>query len=439
MALYRSISLAIILYLAATSAQAVSAQAESLSLKDALAKAVANNPLLTEGRLGVASSEQNVVSAFGKHYPRFSLDGNLTQRQDPFPYIPAQSAKTGPHFSDSFAFYTIQMSVPIYQGGQIVNGVALAEVRKQLQEQSLYFTRNEIIANSVNTYNKLLQLQKLKDASQSSVTALEEQVKNSRLSLELGRIARVDLLKVDVQLANERQRLLSLEESIITLAATLQYLMGEPPKGEVLPTLTSALDVPQLEADFVRALESAQLRRPEYLSAVEGVKEADFSRKITQGRFLPTVSAVAGYLDQFGFNPWYKEANWFTGINLSIPIFDKPLLADLSRDRIQKERSQARLTAVGNQIRLDIQTGLTSLRESKKRIEVAQGVLGQAQESFRIEQEKYNSGAGVMVDLLLAQSAEVNAVANYTQSLYDYNAAVVAYRRATGTLEEYLQ
>ncbi len=434
MALYLRISLAFILFLAATSAQA-----ETLSLKDALARAVANNPLLTEGRLGVASSEQSVVSAFGKHYPRFSLDANLTERQDPFPFIPAQSAKTGPHFSDSFALYAIQMSVPIYQGGQITNGVALAEVRKQLQEQSLYFTRNEIIANLVNTYNKLLQFQKLKDASQSSVAALEEQVKNSKLALELGRIARVDLLKVDVQLANERQRLLSLEESIITLAATLQYLMGELPDGNVLPTLTSALAVAPLDGDFAKALESAKGQRPEYLSALAGVKEAEFSRRVTLGRFLPTVSAVAGYLDQFGFNPWYKEANWFTGINLSIPLFDKPLLADLSRDRIQIERGQARLSAVENLVRLDIGTAITSLRESKKRIEAAEAVLTQARESFRIEREKYNSGAGAMVDLLLAQSAEVNAVANYTQSLYDYNAAVVAYHRATGTLEEYLR
>lgn len=432
---YRRISLAIMLCLAAAQAQA-----ESLSLKAALARAVANNPLLTEGRLGVASSEQSVVSAFGKHYPRLSLDGSLTLRQDPLPYIPAQSAQVGPHFSDSFASYAIQMTLPIYQGGQVMNGVALAEARKQLQEQSLDFTRNEIIANSVNTYNKLLQFQKLREASQSSVTALEEQVRNSQLALDLGRIARVDLLKAEVQLANERQRLFTLEESLSTLSATLRYLMGESPDGEASPTLlTDSLAVPALEGDFARGLESAKRQRPEYLSAVALVQEAQFSRKITRGRLLPALSAVAGYLDQFGFSPWHEEANWFTGVNLSVPLFDRPLLADLSRDRIQIERSQARLAAVENQIRLDIRIALTSLRESLKRIETAQGVLVQARESFRIEQEKYQSGAGVMVELLLAQSAEVNAVANHTQSLYDYNAAVVAYRRATGTLEEYLQ
>lgn len=413
--------------------------AASLSLKETVAKAVANNPLILEGRLGVAASEQSVSGAAGKHFPRFSLEANLTARQDPMPFIPAQSAKIGPHFSDNFAFYSIQMTLPIYQGGQIANGVTLAEVRKQLQEQSVSLTRNEIIANTVNTYNKLLQFGKLREASQSSVAALEEQVRNSRLALELGRIARVDLLKVEVQLANERQRLLSLEESLKTLAATLQYLMGEPPEGGMLSPPTDVLTQPPLQGDFVDALQSAKTRRPEYLTAVAGIRESELNKKIVRGKFLPTLNAVAGYLDQFSITPWYKEANWFAGVSLSLPIFEKPLFADLSREEIQKERTKARLSAVENLIRLDISTALTSVRESKKKIETADSVLTQARESFRIEQEKYNSGAGAIVDLLFAQSAEMNAVANYTQSLYDYNAAVVAYHRATGTLEEYLQ
>jgi outer membrane protein TolC len=44
-----------------------------------------------------------------------------------------------------------------------------------------------------------------------------------------------------------------------------------------------------------------------------------------------------------------------------------------------------------------------------------------------------------MVDLLLAQAAAINSAANYTQALFDYNAALVAYHRATGTLEDYLK
>jgi len=97
------------------------------------------------------------------------------------------------------------------------------------------------------------------------------------------------------------------------------------------------------------------------------------------------------------------------------------------------------LLAVENQLRLDLQTSLSSLKESKSRVLTAQKAIEQAEESFRIEQKKYASGAGAVVDLLFAQSAYVTAVANHSQSLFDYNAAIVAYRKVTGTLEDYLQ
>ena len=121
-----------------------------------------------------------------------------------------------PHFSDYYVSRAAQMTVPLYQGGQIVNGVDLAKVRKDIQEQGFSLTRYELIANTVNTYNKILQLQKLREASEASVNALEEQHKNAQLLFNVGRTARVDLLKVDVQLANEQQRLLTVDEALKT-------------------------------------------------------------------------------------------------------------------------------------------------------------------------------------------------------------------------------
>lgn len=419
---------------------AVPLQAEPLSLKASLSAALTANPLVAESRLGVEAGKQSVVSAEGKHYPRFSLDGNVTQRQDPLPYIPAQSPKIGPHFSDGFASYTIQMTLPFYQGGQVVNGVALARVRQQIQEDGLTLTKNDIIANTVITYDKLLQTQKFRESAQALVNALEEQRKNAQLLYDMGRIARVDLLKVEVQLADDRQRLFSLDEALANLAATLRYLMGERQEGLVAPiTLSDTLSQPDLIVDFTDALAKAHRLRPEYLITLESVKEAGLNYSIVRGKFLPTVYGFGGYLDQFGFNPSHKEANWFAGLNFTMPLFEKSLYADLSRERIQQERSEQRLAAVDNQIRLDIQTALSSLQESKNRIVTASKATEQAAESFRIEREKYQSGAGAMVDLLLAQAADLNAAANYTQALFDYNAALVAWRKATGTLEDYLK
>lgn len=416
------------------------AQAKPLSLQDAVHRALTNNPSVTESQLGVTSSEESVKSAWGRHLPRLSLDANYTARQDPFPYIPAQSSTIPARFSEEFASYTIALSVPVYQGGQIVNGVELGRVRKAIQEQGLAFTRNEIIANTVNTYNKILQLRQLSEASRSSLKALEEQYANAQLLFKVGRIARVDLLKVEVQVANERQRLLSLNAGIATATATLQTLMGDRAGNTVeVPVLTDSLTIPEIQGSFSESVSTALHQRPEYLSTVQGINESGLNRKLARGKLLPTISAYGGYLDQFGFQPWHKEANWFAGINLSVPLFDRSLYADLSRQRIEADRAQERLKAVGNQVSLEVRSALNSLEESRERIPVAEQAIAQSQEAYRIEQQRYQSGAGAVVDLLLAQAADIASASNYTQALYDYNAAVVAYRKAMGTLEEYLK
>lgn len=413
---------------------------DPLTLKECLTAALSNNPAVAEARLNVDAGEQGIASARGKYFPRVSLNANVTELEYPIPYIPAQSVTIPAHFSDYYASWTAQMTIPLYQGGQIVNGVDLAKVRKDMQEQGFSLTRYEIIANTVNTYNKILQLQKLREASQASVTALENQHKNAQLLFNVGRTARVDLLKVDVQLSNEQQRLLALDESLKTLAATLRFLMGgSSDAAPEVPVLAGPLEMPAVPPDFNDALAAARSGRPEYMIARAGVVEAELSKKVATGKMLPSVNALAGYLDQYGFNPRYDQGSWFVGATLSIPLFDRSLYADRARERIQQLRAEQRLKTVDNQLRLDIETASSSLMDSRSRVTTAEQVVEQADESFRIEQAKYKLGAGAMVDLLLAQAADVTAVANYTQSLYDYNAAVVAYRKATGTLEEYLK
>lgn len=417
-----------------------SSNSKKLSLRECLATALANNPTALESGLAIKSAEESLTSARGRHWPHLSLDSAFTGREQPFPYIQAQAVNIPPHFSDVYNSIGLTLTIPIYQGGQVSTGVSLAEVRRDIQILIAEQTKNDIIANTVNAYNKILQLQEFHKASEAQVKALEEQAKAARLLLDVGRVARVDLLKVEVQLANERQRLLSTDEALKTTSATLRYLMGEGPQADIpLPTLTDRLVAGHFNANFESGLNVAHERRPEYLSAKKAVEEAKLNRRLALGKLLPSINVFGSDTKWTGYNPRYSDTIWAAGVTLSMPLFDRSLYADLSREGIQMERASQRLIATENQIGLEISNAVASLRESRNRLAAAEKAVDQGEESFRIEKQRYDTGAGSMVDLLLAQAGWINAVANYTQALFDYNAAVVAYRKATGTLEEYLQ
>lgn len=415
------------------------ARAEGLTLHEAVSRAVANNPSLAEARAAVSVAEQGVVSAFGKHYPRLTFEASISQRQDPIPYIPAQRVNIPARFSDSYASLGPVLTVPFYQGGQVMQGVRLAEVRQRIQQDSAIITRNELIANTVATYNKILQLQALVAASQQAVAALEQQQANARLMFNLGRIARVDLLKVEVQKTNEAQRLLALQEGLKNGSTTLRALMGEavdPSSAQLI--LADRLEPGDKQVDFETGLALAK-SKPKFKLFTKAVEDADTSRKLAIGKLLPTLNGVAGYQQQYGFNPNYNDGVWYVGASLSLPIFDRSNYADVGRERLQKERAQQKLKAVENQIRLDLRVAMASLVESKKRIEATGMAVEQSRESFRIEQEKYGQGAGTMADLLLAQAAQSQAEANQTQALFDYNTALLDWHKASGDMEAYLK
>ena len=426
---------------AATTNMSTSVPAMALTLKACLHCALTNNPLMREAQSGVEAAGKGVQSAEGKHYPRLSLDGSMASRQDPIPYIPAQSSTIGPHFSDSYALFGPVLTIPIYQGGQISRNVELAKLRQRIQEDTLSLTRNDLIANTVNTYQKILQIRKLREASTTSVTALEEQRKNIQQLYDVKRAARVDLLKIEVQLANEKQRLLTLDESLTILASTLRSLMGQAAEGTVA-SLDLAGSLSQETApsvSFEDGLNTAHKQRPEYLIALKGAEEAKLNMKNASGKLHPSINAFAAYTDQMGFDPSYDQADWSVGISVSLPLFEKSLYSDMAKERVLHRKAVEHLEVLDHQIRLEIQIALSSLKDSKARIATVERVVEQADESFRIEQQKYKTGAGAMADMLLAQAADVTAAANYAQALFDYNAALVAYRRATGTMEEYLK
>jgi outer membrane protein TolC len=112
--------------------------------------------------------------------------------------------------------------------------------------------------------------------------------------------------------------------------------------------------MPDFTDDFSQRVANAERRRADMAMALLAVQEAGIQGNIVRGRLFPTVKSYVGYIDQFGFNPWYKEANWYAGINISLPLFEKSLYDDLGKERILQKKAEKRLQTLDNQISLDI-------------------------------------------------------------------------------------
>jgi outer membrane protein len=403
-----------------------------LTLKDCINIALKQSPLIKTSELDIDASSEGYKASRGAILPRLDLNASYLKENQDIPFIPAQSTKIPAKFSDEVYSWNISMKIPLYEGGRLWSQINVSSVEKEIQGLKRDFTIQDVIANVTNTFNKLLQLKELKSAYQKSVEALERQRENTSLLVKTGRAANIELLRIDVQLANERQNLIKTEEAMNRTKNTLAFLMGiKSIEGiEVSGSLEKNERLESVNVDeLIRA-------RPDVLLLEKRVAQSKIKVDIASSKRYPSVSLVGNYGNRAGSGMNDREEVWEAGVVASLNIFDGGITsAEIRRERILLEKAKEELRQAELRARLEIENALSLLKEAEERLKASEKAVAQSEEALRIEELKYKTGAGTITDVLLAQSAMSLSNANYYQALYDYNTAITEYKRAAGILE----
>jgi outer membrane protein TolC len=127
--------------------------------------------------------------------------------------------------------------------------------------------------------------------------------------------------------------------------------------------------------------------------------------------------------------------NWLGGIELQIDLFQGGAKrAALSRERALAEKIAALKQAANDAVRLEVRQAYCDQDSSRQQVEVARAAISQAQESLRINQDRYDSGLLTITDLLGAEEAARRSQADYWQALYQFHISFANLELASGTL-----
>jgi outer membrane protein TolC len=74
------------------------------------------------------------------------------------------------------------------------------------------------------------------------------------------------------------------------------------------------------------------------------------------------------------------------------------------------------------------------LQEAEKQIVVSQKVIEQAEENFRISEERYKERVATSTEVLEAQTLLTKAKSEYANALGDYNINLAKLQRAMGAI-----
>lgn len=123
--------------------------------------------------------------------------------------------------------------------------------------------------------------------------------------------------------------------------------------------------------------------------------------------------------------------DYSAGFSLTIPFRNRAQQADYVTDQLLLRQAELQLQRAINQVRLDVKTALTGLQQARTRHQAAVDTRVLAEQSLKAEQSRYLYGVSTVAlviqaqkDLAQFQSAEVQAMANYTHAKIAFDQAL---------------
>ncbi|MCD8569858.1 MAG: TolC family protein [Geovibrio sp.] len=187
--------------------------AHALTLDEAVNKALANNHEITEYRYLTEQKENQVSTARSPFLPQLDASYGYQRSNEDNKY---GSGKNQASSAD------VTVSYNLFRGGADSLNLRAAKSSLEAQKFMEESIRADVVLNVKKAFFSVLQAKKDVEAAKESVALLESQLKDARLTYEVGISPKNEVLKVEAELASQKQALLQAQSAENTLFLSLK-------------------------------------------------------------------------------------------------------------------------------------------------------------------------------------------------------------------------
>ena len=441
-------ALALATVFCATSAGIVDAEASEtkppelkLSLRDAIQAAVDNNVnvRLLKERIAAAQAHANTsfgallpnvsgyvsgrnqtvnLAAFGLPADRLSGLGLRRSVTDPFDVYDARATLVQNIFSLSL----------IQRWRAAKSGVDVASLETEV-------TKRDVMATVGLLYIEALRADEAVKARQADIDLAQQLVKLAKDRRAAGVATGLDVTREEVQLENDRQRLLVGQNEQESARLNLIRALGID--FEVRVVLTDELKfVPEQAQPPEQVLTIARQQRLELRAQEQRQRLAGLSLSSVTSERIPSLS-LAGDYGWIGVKPEDALATRSIGLTFSIPIFDggqrESRISEI-RSRVRQE--SIRMKDVSDQVNLEVRNALLTLESSTQQVAVAEKGLELSLKELNLAKDRFAAGLTTNIEVTNAQTSVARARDNQIEALFRFNASRINLARAKGEIEK---
>ncbi len=402
-----------------------------LSLKDAEALALKNNPAISVARLNALASEQVTRGVRSSLWPQAyanltAVDARNNSRitagalNNPIIYTRAAGGAT--------------VSQLITDFGHTTNLVASARLQAKAEAENAAATRQDVLLAVDQAFYSTLQAHAVLRVAEQTVASrqlLADQVSaltNSKLKSDL------DLSFANVNLAQAKLLYLDALNNVKASEAALSAILGYSTL-EIFELVNDADPLTQPPADVNQLIADAFAKRPEILALEFQSESAEKLHRAEHDQLYPTISALGAFGDSPVRDDRVYGPYGAVGVNVEIPVFNGFLYSAKSHEAdLRAQAATQRLMDLRNRISRDVRTSWLTASTAFDRVSVSEQLLAQANTALDLAQTRYKLGLSSIVELSQAQLQQTQAEIGSAQAGYEYRLALSVLRYQTSGL-----
>jgi outer membrane protein len=397
-----------------------------ISLAEAIQMAQQNSPQAIQAEGTERTSKAARVSAVGAILPNATLSaghvvqlgGGLTRLNQNGEQITVAQKPTNTT--------GLSLNMTLFDGGQRLYDLRTANYQIAAAEANRVAVKYNVALGVKQQYYAVLAAIESQDAADLQMAQAAEQFKASVARVRAGAATRSDSLRGVIQIGNAQLAQITAASAKEAAEAALTRLVGSP--------VPVTADPASVQENMAALPDSAQLAilaltGPAVQQAQANLDVAEESRKASKATYLPSLSASysrtgTGIDPQFGFGSDPYTYSGRLSFQLSYPIFNnfqreqQVVVAKVAEVNAQSSLRDSQLAAVST-----LTQNIGAIRSASQRVAIQVASVAAAKEDVRVQQQRYNIGASVMLDLITSQAALATAEQALIQARYDYRIA----------------
>jgi outer membrane protein len=402
------------------STSAVFPQTE-LTLDQAIRLALQKNSGLIQQENELSRSESSLDAAYGNFLPDLGAYGSWDWRKNKSDAV-----------SNDSRTYSVGASSRIVLFDGLSNFANLSRSKNNVESVKLSIEqkKQEVVFQTINLYYSIVEADQLLKVREEDVKQQQKNLETIEERNRLGSVTKADVYQQQVQLGNAELQVIQQKNILETSKSNLLFYLGL----DVLQNYTYSDKLTEKELNILETdintdydrlnelVSNALENRRDYLAQKLTLDSYQDNLTIAQSGHLPSLTGNLGYGTSADIPGDLFESQTYTaGLTLNIPIFSGFATQNaIQSAEVDVMNYELQLKDSERLIKQNLQKSFLDLDAAKKGLLVTEKNVKAAEENLKIEQEKYNLGAGKLLDVLIANTSYQNAKTNYINAQFYY-------------------